>query len=382
MAGGSAQHRTLAEDLPPSEPVDQSKLHFDPNNPRIQRVGEDLDQNSILTILWQEYSVDEVAMSIAHNGFFEHEPLFVATESDKLIVIEGNRRLAAVRLLCDSVLRIELGAEDLPELDEDSIAKLSTLPVIHCRREDIWRFIGFKHVNGPQVWNSFAKAEYIAWVRNSLNTDLTEIARTIGDAHATVARLYRAFMAIRQAEEVGVYNRESRIRKHFSFSHLYTGLDYPGIKLFTGVSDVRLASKTPVPETNLKQFGELCTWLWGDKERAKPALIKSQNPDLRRLDEALQDQAGIAALRAGYDISVAVEIARGDTALFREALLKSKRSLQEARARVVTGFAGERDLLREMEQIADLVDALDDDMQDVLTNRRSRRRRRREASSD
>ena len=381
MASRRAQDRPLAEDLTPPERVNQANLNFDPNNPRIQRVGDDLDQTAILTILWQEYSVDEVAMSIAHNGFFEHEPLFVATESEKLIVIEGNRRLAAVRILRDPSLRHQLGADDLPRLNEKRLAELTTLPVIHCRRRDIWRFIGFKHVNGPQVWNSYAKAEYIAWVRNSLGTDLTEIARTIGDTHTTVARLYRAFTAIRQAEESGVYSRASRVRKHFSFSHLYTGLDYPGIKLFTGVSDVQLANKDPIPETHLKQFGELCAWLWGDKERAKPALIKSQNPDLRRLDEALQHQDGITALRAGYDISVAVDIARGDTALFRESLLKSKRSLQEARARVVTGFAGERDLIREMEQIIDLVEALDDDMQEVLTKRRTRRRRQRESDS-
>ena len=349
-------------------------LHLDANNPRIQRVGDDLDQDEILRILWREYSVEEVAMSIAHNGFFDHEPLFATEE---LVVVEGNRRLAAVRLLRSRDLRERLHATNLPELSELDIAELDTLPVVHCRRDEIWQYIGFKHVNGPQAWNSFAKAEYIAWVKNTLGADLSEVARTIGDTHATVARLYRAFMALKQAEDSGEYNREQRTRRHFSFSHLYTGLDYPGIRRFTGVTGLEPPREKPIPNSKLKQFGELCVWLWGDKERAQPALIRSQNPDLRRLDEALQAKDGIAALRAGYGIAIAVDFARGDTALFREALLKAKQSLQEARAKVVTGFEGEADLQRDMAQIIDLAEALDDDMQGIVTDRRNRRSRRR-----
>jgi ParB-like chromosome segregation protein Spo0J len=50
-------------------------------------------------------AVDEVALSIAENGFYRHEPLYAARESGKLNVVEGNRRLAAVKLLRDEKLR-------------------------------------------------------------------------------------------------------------------------------------------------------------------------------------------------------------------------------------------------------------------------------------
>ena len=359
-----------------SEPVSVDLLSLDPRNPRIQQLGEALDEERILEKLWREYSVDEVAMSIAQNGFFPHEPLFAAEENGRLVVVEGNRRLAAVRILRDPALRERLQATNLPMISAQDIAKLGTLPVIRCQRDEIWQYIGFKHVNGPQAWTSFAKAEYIAWVKNSLGTDLAEIAVTIGDTNSTVSRLYRAYMALRQAKDRGVYDWENRTRGHFSFSHLYTGLDYPGIRAFTGVADRESPTEKPIPARKMKQFGELCVWLWGDKTQSQAALIKSQNPDLRRLDEALQSRDGLSALRAGYGISVAVDIARGDTALFREALLKAKQSLQDARGKVVTGFAGEADLLRDMEQITDLVTVLDDDMRGIVEKRRSSRRRR------
>ena len=367
---GSSEQQSFVSKL-----VAIEQLHLDAKNPRIQELGEDISEEEILKVLWREYSVDEVAMSIAQNGFFPHEPLFVVEENDNLVVVEGNRRLAAARLLREPNLRERLQVTNLSTISEQAVDELGSLPVIRCQRDTIWQYVGFKHVNGPQAWDSFAKAKYIAWVKNDLGIDLGDIARTIGDTHSTVKRLYRASMALQQAEREGIYCPEQRTRRHFSFSHLYTGLDYTGIRAFTRVADLDPPKSEPIPRNKLKEFGELCVWLWGDNTRGKAALIKSQNPDLRRLDEALQSRQGISALRAGYGISVAVDIARGDTALFREALLKAKQSLQEARGKVETGFAGEQDLVREMEQIIAIATALDGDMRRIEIDSRARQRK-------
>lgn len=371
LAEGNGSGLNTAEYLPIEE------LHLDSKNPRICQIEEELDEEKILEILWREFSVEEVALSIAENGFFSYEPLFVAEEDEKLVVVEGNRRLAAVLILRDGNLRRKLQATSLPKITSKQVENLATLPAIRCQRDQIWQYIGFKHVNGPQAWNSFAKAEYIAWVRNDLKTDLKDIARTIGDTHSTVTRLYRAYMALKQVEDSGIYNREQRTRKHFSFSHLYTGLDYQGIRKFTGIADMDPPKERPIPTNRIKQFGELCVWLWGDREREEKALIRSQNPHLRQLDEALQSKDGIAALRAGYGLKRSVDVARGDTALFREALLDAKQSLQNARAKVVTGFSGEPDLQKDIDEIIDLAEALHYDMSEITVERREKRRQSR-----
>ena len=211
-------------------------------------------------------------------------------------------------------------------------------------------------------------------MRNGLDTELADIAKTIGDTHSTVARLYRAYMALKQAEDRGVYDREQRTRKHFSFSHLYRGLDYQGIREFTRIADLAPPREKPIPARRMKEFGELCVWLWGDKGRNQPALITSQNPHLRELDETLRSEDGLEALRAGYGLKRSLDVARGDTALFRGALLTAKQALQDARAKVVTGFTGETDLSREIEEIVSLADALYEDMSQVALERRKRRR--------
>ena len=358
-------------------------LHLDHRNPRIQQVGDDLSEDDILGILWREYSVDEVALSIAQNGYFPHEPLFADDEDGDLVVIEGNRRLAAVRILRDPEIRKRLQITDLPAVPSDR-PDLVSLPVIGCKRDQIWRYIGFKHVNGPQAWNSYAKAEYIAWVKNELRQDLREIALTIGDRHSTVQRLYRAFMALRQASESGVYEPERRMRRHFSFSHLYTGLDYFGIREFTGIANLDPPREKPIPADRINEFGELCVWLWGDNSRGIKPVVRSQNPHLRQLDEALRSEQGRSALRANYDIARAYDIARGDTTVFRASLLKAKQSLQDARGKVLTGFHGEEDLSDEMSTIVGLVESLESDMENITAEQRRgpRRTRRRVPRGD
>ena len=358
------------------EQVRIDRLRLDGRNPRIQRVGEHLSQDEIVTILWREYSVDEVAWSIARNRYFQHEALFVAEEDGEFVVIEGNRRLAAVRLLREPGLRKKVGATDLPEISPEEVAELDTLPVIWRQREDVWQYVGFKHVNGPQAWGSFAKAEYIAWVRNDVGKSLSEIAETIGDRHRTVARLYRAYMALQQARAAGAYDPdEQRVRKRFAFSHLYTGLDYPGIGDFTGIAPLEPPQEEPIPSRRMKRFGELCAWLWGDKTRGIKPEVKTQNPHLRQLDEALQSKSGLDALRAGLGLSVAYDVHRGDTALFREALVEARQALQKARGKVLTGFAGEADQVEEIGQIGTLAETLQDDMQEIVANRGRKSRR-------
>ena len=172
-----------------AQPIEVAKLRLDVNNPRLAEFGIDRKstQNDLNKVLWEKMAVAEVAMSIAYSGYFDYEPLFAEkTKDGDYVVIEGNRRLAAVRLLLDADLRRQLKATDLPTISATAANKLSTLPVIVTKRELLWRYLGFKHVNGPSTWGSYAKAEYIAHVHNDYGIPLDEIAAQIGDYNSTV----------------------------------------------------------------------------------------------------------------------------------------------------------------------------------------------------
>src|SRR5258708_1548451 len=142
-------------------------LLLDAENPRLASAKGRDKQEDLLKTLWTEMAVDEVALSIAANGFFEEEPLFVIPENPRekdearrrYLVVEGNRRLAAVMLLCDPVLRKRIVATDLPPLSQDAITKLKRLSVsVYLTSNELQQFFGFRHSKEPQPDDAFRTA--------------------------------------------------------------------------------------------------------------------------------------------------------------------------------------------------------------------------------
>ena len=317
--------------------------------------------------------MDEIVMSIASQGFFQHEPLFAVRRASKYTVVEGNRRLAAVMLLRNRELCEEIGATDVPRISGSARAALEELPVIVCNdRREIWPFFGFRHVNGPKNWESFAKAVYIAQIHNEYRVSLNGIANSIGDKHETVKRLYRGLMVLEQAETEGVYSREDRWKGHFSFSHLYTGLDSPAFRSFLGLHDGHKVN--PISKSKLPNLGELLVWLFGSESRNKPPVVRRQNPDLRILADILLERRAVDALRKGLPLDISHRYSFSDERVFREALVSAKRELELAKGAVIGGYKGEPYLLSDAGIIRDLAVSLYEDMEEKAEQRRARRK--------
>lgn len=357
------------------ELVELDNLLLDSNNPRLAELGilSTASQFDLLKALWDEMAVEEVAMSIAYSGYFQHEPLFVEELGDgKFLVIEGNRRLAAVKLLVDADLRQKVKATKLPIVSKKRIAGLAELPVIITTREGSWRYLGFKHVNGPATWGSYAKAQYIAHVHNNYGVPLEDIALQIGDYNSTVLRMYRGLMIVEQAEKAKVFARADIAKNKFSFNYIYTGMDYPGIINFLGLRTKASTPEKPVPKSKIKNLGDLMLWLYGRDSSDTPSLIRSQNPDLKTLDTVLLAETGIKALRDGLPLTVAHDISQGDERLFRQALQQTKQALQKALGTLTTGFTG-TDL--DMLKVAQDIESLAHDLVAAMATKKLRDRR-------
>ena len=119
----------------------------------------------------------------------------------------------------------------------------------------------------------------------------------------------------------------------------------------------------PVPKERLEALGDLCLWLYGQKSTDRKPLVQSQNPDLRRLDDAIGSDSGLIALRRGLPLDVVIDISRGDEELFKGHLLDARHRLQEARGKQLTGDPGDGDTLRVANEILELADRLVSDME-------------------
>lgn len=350
-------------------PVEQ--LLLDMENPRLARqIGEN-SQSDMVKLLWSEMAVDEVAFSIAENGYFRSEPLFVIAQNPeekelkkrKYIVLEGNRRLAAVMLLRDERLREKVKATELPPISDERYKSLASLPaILYSDRKQLWTTIGFRHINGIKAWDSFSKAQYIAKVYENFNIPLEEIAQKIGDRHATVARLYRGYKILEQAETEAGFDKEDRERNRFYFSHLYTAADQKEYQVFLGIKSDTSLKPNPVPKSKLSHLGELMTYLYGKKSTGQKPVVQTQNPDLNILREVISKPESLSALRSGYSLEDAHNVAIGDQRRFRDALTSAKVELQKAKATVTTGYAGEDDLHKLVQDILKVTDSLKDEM--------------------
>ncbi len=366
--------------------VSVGKLFLDEQNPRLGS-HDAKTQDEILRVLVREMSVDEIALSIAANGYYANERLLVIArgpgDEGAYTVVEGNRRLAAVLVLLDGKRRRSLRMTGLPKLTAMQRRQLQKLPVsIFSDRQRLWPYLGFRHVNGPREWDAFAKAQYVATVHETYEVPISEITERIGDRFSTVSRMYLGYRLIRQAEEAGVFDREDRYYdRRFYFSHLYTAADQTPFRKFLGITEKTADRPKPVPRKCLKNLGELLFWIYGSRSKGREPLVQKQNPDLNLLRVAVGDEDALSTIRSGGGLVRASEVARGDETVFRERLTTAKNSLIDVGSFVTLGYHGELDLMDTASDIRELADDLFERMDTIRLQPlgRGRRRQRRRA---
>ena len=283
-------------------------LKLDRANPRLAGKSACVSDECIIAQLYRGEELDELLQSIAANGYMDIEPLIVLLDDvdRRLIVLEGNRRLAAIRLfresaLVDAVARKERHKISIPEITPTALTTLSVVSVYRVSDRDAARsFIGFKHINGAARWESYAKAKFAAeWYRSGIS--LAAISEMLGDRHATINRMVVTIHVLEQAEKEGVFFLSDRKTIKFNFSHLYTALARAPFMEYLGLVSAWSGydpQPEPVPADRLDRLRELLVWIYGSKEDDKEPVIQSQNPGIKHLGEILESGEGLLILRA------------------------------------------------------------------------------------
>lgn len=306
-----------------------TELRLDPDNPRF--VGS-RDTSDLTTFLpWFEADADliSVASSIATNGYFEGEPLLVAPGKDGepgLVVVEGNRRFAAVLLLHDPSLLPR--SERLNELaTEADLQSLATLPcAIYQHRDEILNYLGNRHIAGVREWKPLAKATYLKQLRDAMATAAGEapsdkqLAKRIGSNAPTVRRLLNtleAFNAVDLEE-----------KDEGPFSVLGTALQYGNIADFVGIGATTSPEEIKIEPDALK---ELATWTLQPENTAKPRSAPRVNS--RKLDDlntVVANADALAAFRTGHSLDRALRLTGASAAALDDSLQEASGALDAA----------------------------------------------------
>lgn len=339
-------------------------LEFDSQNPRLVTYfsGKTIpSEQEIIQQLNKEADIKELMESISANGYLDIEPLIVmpSNRTGKWKVLEGNRRLAAIKLFHNPDLAKKLRIPELPPLPADK-ESLDSIAVYGVKAEEEARaYIGFKHVNGPHKWDAYAKAIYAAkWYKNHKDTGLTieQLSQKMGDGHDTIRKMLWGIFALEQAQDEGIFSpNECHPSKRFAFSHLYTALSRSEFRKFLEIDPRQIDPEpNPIPKENLSKLGDVMGWLYGDKETNTPPVLRTQNPDLKYLGAIINNGAALAVLRETFDLDKAWEQTKPSSTVFSDNLAKAKTAAEIAASKVKPEY-GEDDSVALMAE--DLRDA-------------------------
>lgn len=315
-------------------------LFLDPMNPRLGRTkaSPTLQQEKILDLM-RDWTLEELAVSFLESGYWPQEALLVVKEplygQTRCVVIEGNRRLAALKYLYDALNGKPASRKwaELAKVKEPPQKLFERIPYIEVgSRKEVEAFIGFRHVTGIKEWNPAEKAQYIATLIEDSHMTYEQVMRKIGSKTPTVRQNYISYRLLLQMEEQEDISIEQVEEK---FSVLYLSLRTEGVRKYLQV-DIKAdpkAARRPVPEKRLKQLANFALWLFGDEKR--PPLFT----DSRLVDEfgnLLESPEAINYLERTErpSFEVAYRIAGGDEPELIRLIQRAADNVEQALSRV------------------------------------------------
>jgi hypothetical protein len=341
-------------------------LRPDPRNPRIspRRLAEGATDEERFQYIARHHDALTIAESIAEFGYFPSEPLIVIEEggNEGLIVVEGNRRLTALRGLTDPALRATFtsrarwdAAAAAAQLSEDT-----TVPVIRAESRDAARpLIGYRHVAGIQKWPAFPKARFVAQMIDE-GMSFEDAGERAALSASAARAIYRNYAILRQASErfgLDVAPVEDRFGVFTAALNRVAVRNYIGAPGPADVVPLVGDGQWPLPEEAAARLSNLLRWLNGEEEE-EPIIAESR--DLRRLASVLAEADGPEVLERTGDLDRAEAEVGLQTARVVEKLERARIALEAAVGEVEgADEAGIRELV---EACAELVDRLRDSL--------------------
>ena len=278
------------EKMPVIQTEAPGNLYLDSQNPRLGRhnIEKGLTQDEILEVM-KDWTLEELAVSFLESGFWPQEALIAVPDAvpgkrgPVLVVVEGNRRLAALKMIAKARAK-EKGlsdrwAEIIRGYKIVDFARLEQIPyILKKSREEVRAYIGYRHVTGIKEWNPAEKAEYIAYLIEQEKLSYEQVRKRIGSKMPTVRQNYISFRLLLQMESNSDKIDVGRVENRFSV--LYLSLRTRGVQTYLEIdieADPETAKK-PVPPGKLKELENFAKWLFGAKEQ-DPIISDSRHVD-------------------------------------------------------------------------------------------------------
>ncbi len=269
-------------------------LDFDPTNPRFGGLMDRKSQEHIQQELMEEpYYATELVDSFLKNGFIDYEPIVVKKNADRYLVIEGNRRLAAIREILAYPDKYQGKTDDLkhipalvfPDKPDDQ------------QKNEMRIYLGVRHLIGFREWPSLSKARFL----DRLSQDEGGLDRVIQELRITKTQARRFLVPYRLLRIAHI-----EISKGDDFWTLGEALSRSGIKTFL---QLEVDDSLKIVSYNKQRLAQLLNCIYGPKksngERNAAAKVVTDTRDLSRLARVLDSEKASSALFSGKSLEEA-----------------------------------------------------------------------------
>lgn len=322
------------ENNPKYEVIDLDRLVLDPENPRLPKSMHNKGEEEIIEFMLLDASLIELMLAIGENDFFPGEQLLVVPAQNRTYkVIEGNRRLSAVKLLNNPQLGT-VQKQKIEKVLEEVKYKPTQIPCLVFNSEnEIHNYLGYRHITGIKEWRLLEKARYLDNLRRQtfkgigLNQVSREIAKIIGSRSDYVRRLLVGFEIYRRIEDEKFYKLKDVDDTTFHFNYIADSLNKNNIYKFLGVDWEAADPAENVNEANLKKW---TLWLFEKNEQNRTRLI-GNSADLTKLNKILGNETALDAFDTkAMDLDRAYELTEDLAEIFADSIKNSLRSLEQA----------------------------------------------------
>ena len=283
-------------------------LLFDPLNPRIPKSRVMKGENSVLSYMIEKENVFDLIASIGEQGFFPGEPLLIVNSLEnpgKFEVVEGNRRLAALKLL-NNPNDAPSKRNSIAALVEQALKHPKEVPtLLFPSREEVLDYLGYRHITGIDQWDSLQKARFLKqlWDKHkdaNLNGIklFKHLAKLIGSRADYVSKQLSGFQLYSKIENEDFFNIPRLNEETFSFSLLTTAVGYSNIKSFLKLNEA--GEQTTFEESRLK---ELTEWMFLKNEENQARVPESRA--LQTLNAVVNYPSALQKFRDGRPLEEA-----------------------------------------------------------------------------
>ena len=328
-------------------------LQFDSQNPRLPKeLYGVVDEERVMTHMLRDESLIELMTSIAQTNYSSSEPLLVTPSgSGNYIVVEGNRRLAALKLLNSDIVATVRKKSVEKVVREKKYAPTQIPCICYDTREEILDYLGYRHITGVKSWGALEKARYLKELYDrhidSVGKDRIcyVLAQMIGSRKDYVAKLLAAYNLYDIANDCAYFGIEIS-ENDVDFSLLSTAIGYENIYHFIGLTASSDIEGEAVDKENLQFLFER---LYDPRKKI------GESRQLKQLNAVLGNEIALAEYREGSSLLVASYYTTEPLDTFNKFVQDAYHALENAKGSVERVTADEKTvfgLVRKLEEIS------------------------------